>query len=65
MANNLHEIRKSRGMTQAELARETGINRVTIARYELGLINPGSENLIKLMAALRCSADELLQKKAG
>lgn len=65
MANNLHEIRKSRGMTQAELARETGINRVTIARYELGLVNPGSENLIKLMLALQCSADDLLQQKAG
>lgn len=65
MKTKLREIRKSRGLTQAELAEMTEINRVTIARYELGNIKPGAENLVKLIAALQCTADELLQQKAG
>ncbi len=65
MTTRLRELRKERGLTQTELAVLTEINRVTIARYELGLIKPGSENLIKLTKALSCTADELLQQKAG
>lgn len=65
MATKLREIRKARGLTQAELAEITNINRVTIARYELGLIKPGADNLVKLTNALQCTADELLQQKAS
>ncbi len=65
MALMLQEIRKRRGLTQAELARLSNVNRVAIAKYETGRVMPGTVNLMKLAAALRCSAEELVGKKAG
>lgn len=34
VANNLKKLRKKHGLTQDELARLTGIDRVSIAKYE-------------------------------
>ena len=34
--NNLKEIRKTRFMTQEQLAKELGVTSVTISRYETG-----------------------------
>jgi len=65
MKNRLREIRKSRGITQGELAERANIHRVTIAKYETGKFEPGRENLFKLASALGCTAEELMQQKAG
>ncbi|MFR5336115.1 MAG: helix-turn-helix transcriptional regulator, partial [Blautia producta] len=45
-------IRKARGMTQAELARRAGIPRTNITRFESGTYNPSLEMLVKIAAAL-------------
>jgi transcriptional regulator with XRE-family HTH domain len=65
METKLKEIRKLRCMTQAELAQKAGINRVTVARYELGVSVPGTANLVKLADALNVSTEELIVRKAG
>ena len=45
-------IRKARGMTQAELAILAGIPRTNITRFESGTYNPSLEMLVKIAAAL-------------
>lgn len=45
-------MRKERGMTQAELARRAGIPRSNITRFESGTYNPSLEMLVKIAAAL-------------
>lgn len=46
-------------MTQAELAKELGIDRSTVAKWETGKANPRVELLPKLAEILNCSIDEL------
>ena len=44
--------RKIQGMTQAELAKRTGIPRSNITRFESGSYNPSLELLVRIAAAL-------------
>lgn len=62
MIAKLRDIRKQRGMTQEQLAKATGIHRVTIARYETQKIDPTTECAKKLAAALGVTVDELIGK---
>ena len=48
MVAKLKEIRKARGMTQEQLAKASGIHRVTIAKYEAQSVDPSTENAEKL-----------------
>ena len=61
MGNNLQQLRKAKGWTQAELSVKSGVNRVMIARYETGYGNPTSKTLIKLSNALGVSTDRILK----
>lgn len=65
MVNKLREIRKARGMTQIQLANHTGINRVTIARYETDKIWPTLRNAEKLADALGVTLNELIGKEVS
>ena len=60
MIGNLSTIRKSKLMTQEELAAKSGINRVTIAKYETGRQEPTVANALKLATALGVTVDELI-----
>ena len=63
MGYNLKKIREERGLTQGELAKLSGISRVTINRIENGMqreIMVG--NLNKLADALGCSVSELISE---
>ena len=60
MVEKLREIRKARGMTQGRLATVTGINRVTIARYETEKISPTLKNAEKIAEALGVTVNELI-----
>ncbi len=44
--------RKLQGITQAELAKRTGIPRTNITRFESGNYNPSLEMLVRIAAAL-------------
>lgn len=56
----IRELREKLGMTQDDLAEQAGMNRVTIAKYESGRIEPSSRALPRLAKALGTSADALL-----
>lgn len=60
IAARLKEIREAKGWTQDDLADAAGMNRVTIAKYESGRIEPKSASLSKLAAALEVTTDVLL-----
>jgi DNA-binding XRE family transcriptional regulator len=61
----LAEIRRGKGWTQEQLAGESGVNRVTIARYETGKTVPKIDTLQRLAVALGVQIDEIVDKKAG
>lgn len=62
MVSNLKEIRKAKGMTQAQLAKAAKIHRITIAKYEAGRVDPTLNSAEKLAAALGVTVDELIGK---
>lgn len=45
-------IRKLKKMTQADVAKEAGISRTNITRFESGEYNPSLEMMVKIAAAL-------------
>jgi transcriptional regulator with XRE-family HTH domain len=45
-------VRESAGVSQQRLANELGVDRVTVARWELGQRQPHGELLIKYMGLL-------------
>ncbi len=49
---NLKRIRKSRHLTQAQLAEQSGIEPVSVARIETGINFPKEENLAAIAKAL-------------
>jgi transcriptional regulator with XRE-family HTH domain len=60
---NLRKIRKLRGVSQEQLAKDTGISQGQISAWETGKrVNASVNNIMKVCEALRCSADELLRK---
>lgn len=54
------KVRKERGMTQDELARLTGISRVSISRYENGVNEPSMGNIRKISRVLKAPVDYLI-----
>jgi transcriptional regulator with XRE-family HTH domain len=62
--DRLTEIRQSRGMTQAELAKAVRVSRRVIAYYEHENAQPPGAMLVDLAKALRVSTDQLLGLKA-
>lgn len=48
------------GMTQSELAKESGITAVCMSRYIRGQRDPKMSTIIKMCRVLNCSADWLM-----
>jgi len=59
-SRNLEYFRKSRSMTQADLAHKSGVPRSTITNFESGGGNPSLNNLVKLSHALEVQVEELI-----
>lgn len=59
---NLKKIRTQRRLTQAELAKKSGLNSTVICAFERigGKRKPSFHNLKKLSEALKCSIDDLV-----
>lgn len=55
----LRQIRKERGVSQAKLAKETGILQQSVSYYELGVNEPVLSSLIRLADYFDISLDEL------
>lgn len=56
----LKEVRKTRKLTQQELAEKMGIPVTSIAHFESGSRKPSLENFYKLIVVLNISADYIL-----
>lgn len=59
---SVRERRHSRGLSQEELALESGLDRAYVGGIERGERNPTVESLLKLAAALDAPASELLAR---
>lgn len=60
IGRRISEMRRERGFNQEQLAEMALLSRVTLARYETGVIEPGALALSRIADALNVSADELL-----
>lgn len=60
LGRRLRELRLAAGLTQAELARRTGIHRPNIARVEAGRHTPSLETLARLAQAIGISTTRVL-----
>lgn len=60
LSENLKALRKSRGLSQQELAVKVNVVRQTISKWEQGLSVPDSDMLIDLSEALETSVSTLL-----
>lgn len=58
-AKNLKAFRLERNLTQAQLSEKTGINQVTISKWELDRSIPTMYNLMALADFFGCSIDFL------
>ena len=56
--------RKSKGITQTELARRTGISQPNMTRFESGKYNPSLDMMVRIATALEMSLDiDLAERK--
>lgn len=65
MSNNLKELRKAAGLTQAELAKKSGVNLSMIQFYEQGfkdLNKAAFETGLRIAEALGCDPRDLISK---
>jgi len=60
---NLKALRKSKGMTQEELATRLNVVRQTVSKWEKGLSVPDSDLLIRLAEILEVPVSQLLGSK--
>lgn len=57
----IYKYRKSRNMTQRDLAKALGVVPSTITQYETGTRKPDIVTLKKLATVLHCTTDQLLE----
>ena len=62
IGKNIRYLRKKAGLTQKQLAGKVGVNEVTIRSYEAEKYEPKTETLYKLVRALDCNVNEILDK---
>lgn len=60
VGQRLAQLRKARGLTQAELAARLGISQASISEYERDVFRLNSDLIIDISNILEVSADELL-----
>lgn len=58
--DRIKQLRESRSLTQAELAKELGITRAAVNAWEMGLSAPSTTYLVELARRFRVSTDYLL-----
>lgn len=63
-AGRLRELREAAGLTQLQLAEHVGVQRLSIARWETGYMEPSWSNVLALAAALGVTPDAFMQEPA-
>lgn len=59
-ADRIKELRKKKGLSQAELAEAMGVHFAQVSRYERGETKPNAEAMTKLAQVLETSTDFLM-----
>ena len=59
-AERIKELRKKKGLSQAELAEAMGVHFAQVSRYERGETKPNAEAMTKLAQVLETSTDFLM-----
>lgn len=62
VGERLRKARKNKNLTQAEVAEKLGVTRSVIARYESGINDPSTENIVTLAEIYEVTTDYLLGK---
>lgn len=57
ISRKIKALRKTRGLTQEQLAEQLGVQRATISNYEIGRRSPHIKELEKIASALGVSLD--------
>lgn len=65
MTNAVRDLREAAGLSQAELARRSGVAQPNIAAYEAGRRGPGPEMLDRLRMAVRPLPHDALAAHGG
>ncbi|MBW2461975.1 MAG: helix-turn-helix transcriptional regulator [Deltaproteobacteria bacterium] len=65
LRQNVKYVRERRNMTQAQLAKKSGVPRSTVANLETGAANPTLSVLHRVATALGLSVEELLSPPRG
>lgn len=60
MGARIKQLRLEQGMTQEELARETGVGIRNIQRWEKGLVTPYYRNILAMAGALSVAPEDIL-----
>ena len=63
VGDRIREARKKAGINQEELAELARLNRVTVAKYESGKVEPGAQAIKRIADALDVTADALLGRQ--
>lgn len=61
LGNRLYQLRRSRGMSQEQLAEQIGVSRQTISKWEGGLSTPDLPKLIALADCFEVTLDALVR----
>jgi len=64
-SDNLKIIRKSKGFSQAELAKNVGISQAALAQFELGIRLPNIITAVRLEKALGTTCRELVESNSA
>ena len=62
MADRIQYLRKSKGISQEELADKVGVSRQAVSKWEIGSSDPSTTNLIALANLFGVTAEELLKE---
>ena len=61
--NKIREYRKQRKWTQGELAKQIGVERSAVAKWESGKSQPQAAHLVALAEVFGCSVDKVLGRR--
>ena len=62
MADRIQYLRKTKGMSQEELADRMGVSRQAVSKWETGASDPSTSNLLTLAKLFNTTAEELLRE---
>lgn len=59
---NIFQLRKSKKMSQEDVAKLVGVDRTSIAKWEAGVAMPTADKLPKIAEVFECTIDDLFKK---